>query len=54
MIFKAVCYAEFQRPPMFGTGQTVCVGAVGWVGVSGAWWGGCKPILVLSFGQAEQ
>ena len=27
-------YTEFQSPTMPGTGQKVCVGAVGWVGVS--------------------
>ena len=32
---------------MPGTGLKVCVGG-------GVGWGGCKPILVFSFGQAEQ
>ena len=40
-------YTEFQSPTMPGTCQKVCV--VGWGAV-----GGCKPILVFSFGQAEQ
>ena len=39
-------YLEIQSPTMPGTCQKVCV--VRWVG------GGCKPILVFSFGQAEQ
>ena len=41
-------YTEFQSPTMPGTCHKVCVGAVGAVG------GGCKSILVFSFGQAEQ
>ena len=42
-------YTEFQSPTMPGTCQNVCV--VRWGAVR---WGGCKPILVFSFGQAEQ
>ena len=49
---KNLVYAKFQLSIMPGAGQKVCVGGVGAVG----WvrWGGCKPILVFSFGQAEQ
>ena len=42
-------YTECQSPTMPGTCQKVCVGGWGGVGC-----GGCKPILVFSFGQAEQ
>ena len=40
-------HTKFQFPTMPGTGQQVCGG--GWVGGMV-----CKPILVFSFGQAEQ
>ena len=39
--FILILYTEFQSPTMPGTCQKVCVD-------------GCKPILVFSFGQAEQ
>ena len=42
-------YTKFQSPTMPGTCQKVCAGRCGGVGC-----GGCKPILVFSFGQAEQ
>ena len=46
-------HTKFQCSTMPGTGLKVCVGAVGGCG---GWvrWGGCKPILVFSFDQAEQ
>ena len=40
-------HVEFHPPGLPGTGQKVCGGGGGWVVV-------CKPILVFSFGQAEQ
>ena len=43
-------YTKFQFPTMPGTRQKVCGGMVVWWVV---WWV-CKPILVFSFGLAEQ